>query len=254
MYYIVFCVIAILVVSATVGLWRGLFRSLFGLVALILCIFITYLVGPYATDFVIDNTEIDNYIEEKIYSRLQDSVEADIKESLKNAGYTEGVETIVTEKKEEILAVEPDKATQIQLIDSLNLPEEVKSIFIENNNDETYKALGTTGFYQYLSGYAARMIVKAITMLVLFIFLRILLLVIGIFVNKALVNVPILSGVNRIGGLIFGLAIGLFVIWIFMIAAGFVFGSNYNDMISQSAILTKLDENNLLMNLFIKKM
>ena len=46
MYYIVFCVIAILVVSATVGLWRGLFRSLFGLVALILCIFITYLVIP----------------------------------------------------------------------------------------------------------------------------------------------------------------------------------------------------------------
>lgn len=252
MFYIVFCVIAILVISAIVGLWRGLFRTLFGLVALILSFVVAYYVSPHVSEYVIDNTKIDDTIEEKIYSRIEASVEEKVKTTLENAGVKENLEAMTAEEAKNVLETEPDKATQMQLIEEFNLPSSIRNMMIENNNEEMYSELGTTSFYKYISSYSARLIVNVITFIALIVVLRLLLMIVYVLLRKAIMSIPILAGVDRVGGLILGLCAGLFIIWIFMIAAGIFFGAEYDGMIAESTLLTKLDESNLIMKAIMK--
>ena len=252
MFYIVFCVIAILVISALIGLWRGLFRTLFGLIALVLSFAITYFCSPIVADYVIENTNIDEYIEGKIYSRLEASVEGKVKTSLKNAGVKEGLDTLTAEETKNVLETEPDKATQMQLIEDYNLPEIIRKSMIENNNDNMYKELGVTGFYKYVSSYSARLIINAGTFFVMLLVLRLILMVVNLLLRKFIMGIPILAGIDRAGGLVLGLFAGIFVIWVFMILAGFFFGAEYDSMVADSAFLTKLDETNLIMRLIVK--
>ena len=70
----------------------------------------------------------------------------------------------------------PDKATQIQLIEGLNLPKGIRNNIIENNNDEMYNTLGITTFYKYISGYAARLVVNALSFVATLIVIRLILL------------------------------------------------------------------------------
>ena len=64
MYYLVFGIIAIICICGLVGLRRGLFKTLFGFIALILSIFVAYYVNPYVTDYVVENTEFSSAAEE----------------------------------------------------------------------------------------------------------------------------------------------------------------------------------------------
>ena len=252
MFYIVFCVIAILVISAIVGLWRGLFRTLFGLIALVLSFVITYFLSPIVADYIIKNTELDDYIEEKIYTRIEASVENKVEDSLKNAGVKDGLDVLTAQETQNVLGTEPDKATQMQLIDEFNLPDVIRSSMIENNNEEVYNELGVKGFYEYVSSYSAKLIINAITFMGLFMVLRLLLLIVNLMLRKVIMSIPILAGVDRAGGLVLGLFAGVFVIWIFMVMAGLFFGAEYDGMIAESALLTKLDETNLIMRLIMK--
>ena len=57
MYYTTLCAIAIIVICGRIGLSRGLFKTLFGLLALVLSIAVTYYVSPYLGTYVIENTD-----------------------------------------------------------------------------------------------------------------------------------------------------------------------------------------------------
>ena len=61
-----------------------------------------------------------------------------------------------------------------------------------------------------------------------------------------------LSAANRFCGMVFGLASGMILIWIFMIVASFIFGAAYDGMIAQSEVLALIDKNNLVLYLIHK--
>ena len=246
MYYITFCVIAILIISGLVGLKRGLFKTLFGFLALILSIVVTYFAGPIVTSYIYDYTIIDEKIEERVYEELKEELEAKVTESLQDAGETKNLETRAKEEAEKILSEEVDRSSQVQLIDDFDFPDSLKTLFIENNNDEMYEKLGIDNFYKYISQYTTYLIVKAMAFFGTFIVLRLLFLLIALIVGWIMREVPILSGLNRIGGLILGLGIGLGVIWVFMIIAGIAFGSAYDEMIEGNTVLEFLNNNNLI--------
>ena len=136
MYYIYFGIGAILLISAILGLKRGLLRTLFGLVALVASLTITFFVTPYVSDYLIKETVIEDKIEEKIYSKLEDAMKEKVKESLENAGVTTDLSKLTDEETQALLAEDPDKATQVQLIDGLDLPDVAKTSIIENNSDD----------------------------------------------------------------------------------------------------------------------
>ena len=251
MYYIVFCVIAIIVVCALVGTWRGLFKTLFGFLAVVISIVSTYYACPYLTQYIIQNTEIDEYIEDKIYDKFKDALEKKVEESLKDAGVTTDLENLTKQETNSLLETDPDKATQIQVIDGLNLTENIKKGFIENNNDSFYESLGITTFYRYIARYAAVLVTNALSFAMLFLVIRLIFAIIFIIINHATKKVPGLSLLNRFGGFLLGTAIGIVVVWIFMIIAGIAFGSSFDEMVAGNVILEKINDYNIILHIIM---
>lgn len=251
MYYIVFCVLAILLISAIVGLRRGLFKTLFGLLSLVLSIVAAYFINPYVSSYIINNTEIYLEIESRISEKIEEKVESQIQQSLEDAGVTTDLEDITSAETEKALTESPDKSTQIQMIDAMNLPNSVKTSFIENNNDDIYSSLNITGFYDYLAKYAARMVVNMLCYVVIFVLIRLVLLLISLIITSAMDGDAVLSGFNRFAGMLLGLGVGFIIIWIFMIIAGFAFGSAYDSMIEENQLLQMINDNNLLLRLIM---
>ena len=246
MYYLLFCIGAILLMSALIGLKRGIFKTLFGFVALILTVAVTYFASPYITTFIMDNTQIDERIEDKIYKKIETDTQKTVAESLKNAGVTTDLNELTKKETKYILENDPDKETQIKQIDALNLPDYVKGAFIQNNTDNMYEKLGVTNFYKYISRYAARLIVNVIAIFGTFVVLRVILIIIAFIINRSMDEDPVLSGINRFLGMLLGLAVGVVIVWGFMIIASIAFGSQYDSMIAGNEILQKINDTNLL--------
>ncbi|MCR5543895.1 MAG: CvpA family protein [Eubacterium sp.] len=251
MYYIVFCILAILIMSSIIGFRRGLFKTLFGFLALIITIGLTYVLNPIVTSYIIDNTEIDEYIENRVYSKLESDINRRVAESFKDSGVTTDLKALTAEETGRIMEENPDKATQIQLIEGLNLPKGIRNNIIENNNDEMYNTLGITTFYKYISSYAARLVVNALAFVGTLIAIRLILLLINIIGNIMIEEVEILKGVDRTGGLLLGLGVGFMIVWIFLIIANIAFGSAFDGMIEGNAILQKINDTNILMKILM---
>ena len=251
MYYVVFCVVGILILSGVVGLKRGLLKTLFGFLAMLVSIGVTYVANPYISSLIIEYTEVDEYIEERVYTKLESDLQKKVAESLKNAGVKEGLGDVAKKETAAMLSEDIDKAAQIDLIDGLDLPDLLKANLIENNNDAVYDLLGITTFYKYLSSYAARLVVNLIAFIVTFIAIRLVFLIIGLIVNKIMADVPILAGINRTTGLLLGLASGLILIWVFMVIASVAFGSAFDNMIAESQLLQFIYNHNIIMKILM---
>ena len=247
MYYIVFCIAAILLLSALIGLKRGLFKTLFGFLALVLSIGTTYIASPYVSAFIMENTDIDERIEDIIYEKIEKDTKKSVEESLKDAGIKKDLDKLSEEETKSLMENDPDKATQVQRIDSLNLPSHMKDLYIENNNDNIYSMLGVTGFYRYIAKYTSRLAVNAIGLIATFIALRLVLFLISLIIRKSMEADPVLSGADRFAGMILGLVAGIVVVWAFMIIAGLAFGSEFDSMIESSKIITFINNYNLLL-------
>lgn len=252
MYYITFCVIAILIICALLGLKRGLFKTLFGLIAVVLSIGVTYVASPYISAYIVEHTEIDEYIENRIYTKIESQLQKRVAESLQSSGVTTDLSKLTQEETSHLLSVEIDRATQVQLIDEMDIPESIKTAFIENNNKSTYETLGTGTFYKYISEYTGRLILNAIVLVGTFVILRSILALIGLIINKIIGGTPILSGLNRMAGMVLGLLIGCAMIWVFMIIAGFAFGASYDSMIAGNPVLEFIDSHNLITTIITK--
>lgn len=74
-----------------------------------------------------------------------------------------------------------------------------------------------------------------------------------VFALDIVAKLPILNGLNRLAGTILGFAEGMLLIWIFFLAvsvfAATQWGGTLMEMISKSALLTWIYENNMLFSL-----
>lgn len=247
MYYFIFCIFAILLLSALIGLKRGLFKTLFGFLAVVISLTVTYVASPYVSSLIVKNTEIDEYIEQRVYEKIEADTRKSVEESLKDSGVTKNLSGLSKEETRNIMENNPDKATQVQRIDALNLPDYFKRLYIENNNDGVYDLLGVDNFYRYLARYTARLAINAIGLLATLLAARIILFLISLIIRKTMEEDPVLSGLDRFFGMVLGIAVGLVVVWIFMIIASIAFGNEFDAMIAENEILVKLNEYNLLL-------
>lgn len=142
------------------------------------------------------------------------------------------------------------RTEQTKIIDGMNLPAGIKKGLTENNNADIYKAFNVNGFYDYISRYLTSLVMNAIafiiTLIATIISLRLLLKMLDF-----LTELPILNGINRVGGLLLGAAQGLAAVWIFFIIVTIFgatpFGQETYKSINDSAILSVIYNNNLLL-------
>ena len=168
------------------GHYRGFLRLAVTMTALILSLIVVRVAMPYVTGALKENTGIHRAIGQGLL-------------------HMAGVED---ESGEPQLP-----AQQREAIERLKLPEQMKEVLLENNNNEIYHILGVDAFLDYLGAYLANMVLNLIGSILLFliVFLAIRLLVKWL---DLVAKLPILSGINQIAGAVLGGLQGLLVLWV----------------------------------------
>ncbi len=165
------------------GHYRGFLRLAVSLSALFLTLAIVNIAMPKVSALVKENTPVYGWIEEGVADSFRPSDEADI------------------------------LAEEDQAIESLNLPDNIKQLLVENNTDKIYEILGVDAFAEYIGSYLANMILNLVGYVVLFVVVYILIRLIMRGLN-VMARLPILSGINQLAGAALGGVEGLFYLWL----------------------------------------
>lgn len=144
---------------------------------------------------------------------------------------------------------------QTEVIESLPLPESLKDMMLDYNNDEGYKSLGVSTFQDYVINYIATVILNLLAFVVSMIVVNILLRIILAALN-IISKIPVIRFVNRLLGLALGLVEALFLLWVFFMilsmASGTELGLTLLNMVQRSQYLTLLYDSNLFMDVVLR--
>lgn len=206
------------------GHYRGFIRLAVSMVALIAALTIVHVSMPKVTEYLKENTKIQQTLSES----MKEAAGIGLSEE------TEG---------------EDAPSIQRTVIENLNLPENIKTALIENNNHEVYELLGVNAFADYIGNYLADMILNSIGFVVLFALVYLLIRLIVRWLDL-IARLPILSGMNKIAGALLGGVQGLIFLWILclvlMACSGTSWGMALIHQVEASKWLSFLYEHNFL--------
>lgn len=248
---LMFIVILIFAVFMLMGYKRGLFRSILKLVLTGLSFMLAYFLAPFVGSIIVEHTNIDEYFYDKIYMVIQSEVEKRVSENIQNT--MQGMDAnlmqqLTAQTMQTVMASEPDRNTQISIIQSSGLPSYIKDALVANNNDEVKSELGTYGFYDYMATYVSYMFVNAISFVVTLGVVRLLLGALS-FCLSFVFELPIVGSINRLGGVLFGAAEGLLIVWLVLLIISLFEDSEMGrllyEQIYSSRFLTLLYERNV---------
>lgn len=223
----------VFLLSVIIGYKRGLVKIIASLLATLVCIVLVFLISPSVSKWIQESTPLRETVKNKCIELLLPDD-------------TTG---------EEALQIEISREQQISMIEGADIPEAIQKMLLENNNNEVYTALGVQTFGEYIGTYIAKVIADIIAFLVtfiaVFIVVRILLGMLNIF-DK----LPLVGGANHLVGGILGAGIGILIIWILFIVITLLYNTSFGVVcmkeISESEILTKLYDSNILLKYITK--
>lgn len=192
-YWLPIAAAAFLVGMMLYGHYRGFLRQCVSLGALLLTILVVRGATPYITSYVRENLALRQRVTEMV---------------LDAAGWSEP-------EQEEATEIPP--AAQRMTIEAMQLPQVVKDVLLENNNNEIYQMLGVGHFAEYVGTYLADMVINAVSSACLFLLCSVLVHIVIRWLGL-ITRLPIISGLNQIAGAVLGLIHGLLLLWI----AGFI--------------------------------
>ncbi len=179
------------------GHYRGLIRLAVSMTLLAVTLAAVHFALPYAAAFIRDKTPL--------YGQIMDGI---------------GDAFGISGAEEDFGADVPDARIpdeQRRFIEEMPLPDDLKELLIENNNDGVYQLLGVDVFAEYIGNYLANVIINLISFVVLFLVIYVTLKFLAGLLNLA-AKLPVLSGVNRLAGALLGGLEGLFFLWLASLA------------------------------------
>ena len=222
-----------------IGYKRGLVKSLLGTGATIIALVLSYALSPPISNLLEKHTSLDDTIEEKIYEVIEKKVDETVqgtKDSVKQA-----------------METNPGKQDQISFIEELGIPDFLKKMLLDNNNEEGYKETGVTTVYRYVARSLAKAAMNVIAGLIAFILLRLILMVIIILLSKMVRAIPIVGVADKLGGVVAGAALAVIVVWAVMFVLSFTLkGDEFNALLRDNAALSWLNDKNVIMKLTVK--
>ncbi len=188
------------------GHHRGFIRLVVSMLAVVVSLAVVRMSLPTVTGFIKENTTI------------QQTISDNMKKSI-------GLE-------QEDSAGEESKVPSAQrmIIEKLELPQNLKTALIENNNSEMYQMLGVQEFTDYVGNYLADMILNSIGFVLLFAAVYLAARLIMRWLD-IIARLPILSGINKIAGALLGGMEGLVFLWIACLVINAFSGTEWGLMI-----------------------
>lgn len=224
MNWLAILVIVFLAIYVARGYHNGLIKTVFSICAVFIALVVACFGSSILGDVLKDNKTVYEAVNKKVVETLQ--IDSDAKTASDQESY----------------------------INSLPLPERVRTALEENNNKKVYELMDTSKFEDYVSGYITCMILNALAFVVLFVVTLILVRVLA-NVLDIISRLPVLHTLNKIGGLALGLLHGLVILWILCIAltiaGGTGAGKECFKAINESEFLSFLYNNNLLLHFVV---
>ena len=219
LFWILLVIFALFVIQ---GARKGMVRTAVSMVSFILVIVAVSWINPYMGDFIREHTSWEESIQQRTSEMLAGVIEDQL---------------------------EPDAGQQEEIIRQLPLPDGMKELLLENNNEEGYRSMAAEGFADYLSGYLAYAVINGIAFVLSFV-VTIILIRLILYAVDILTDLPVLGGINRAGGIVLGAVQGL--LWlgiIFLVIALFAdtpAGRVLMEQIRSNPVLSWLYNNNFL--------
>lgn len=222
MNWLLIVVVLFLAIYIYRGYHNGFIKTVFSIVAVAIALIVASIGSPLLCNALQSNETIYSYVNEKVENTLK------IDEQVNG------------------------KSEQVEIIEHLPLPESIRDSLIENNYVDMYSNLSVQNFSGYVSAYVARMIFNAISYTIVFI---VALLAVRIVANilDVISKLPLLNGINKMGGLVVGLAHGLIILWVWCIVLTIFSGTNVGkvlfEQINASPVLSFIYNNNVFIDL-----
>ncbi len=278
-------IVAGVVIFAIWGFYRGFVKKLASILTLVLSVALVSAVLPYVTDFIKDYTPIYGYIVEQCEKTLTQQLTGSltsssdsaalaaglgreqIKSLLEAYGYDSSIVDYLSDEElnqyvqdyaSEYLASSEssviDSASESDIIEELPIPDFLKNLLENNNNDAGYASLSVTNFTDYLTESVATLILNALSFIIALILIQILLRLIIMALN-ILSRFPVVNFVNRLAGLGLGLIEALFFLWLFFLLLSVLqmtqMGQSLMLMMEESSLLSWLYESNLFLRIVV---
>ena len=208
------------------GYRKGFFKSAASAIGLVLAVLPTAILYPGVNKLLCQYTVLDDVIEQKIIEKFE------LPEETKTATRNEEIDTI----------------------ENLDLPDNVKGWLIANCNGETFLESGVDNVCSYIAKSLTAMVMRGIsyvlTLLVLLLLLHILIMVLDV-ANY----IPIVKSINKAGGAIFGAGQGILIVWIFMgivtLLSTFSWAYQVIQMIDESPLLAWLYKKDIFLKIIV---
>ncbi len=212
------------------GHYRGFIKIAVSVLSLFITLFAVRVAIPQTTAWLENNTAL--------YETMKES-------ALKASG--------LDEKMEEMAGL-TGKAGERAVIESLEIPDQIKKLLIENNNGEVYQEMGVQIFEDYVGKYLADRVIRILIFTVLFIVFYAFLHIIIVWLDL-ISRLPIIYGLNKIAGAVLGLTEALIFVWVgalvLTLFSGSEIGKSMIDQINGSVWLTWLYDHNMLSYLVV---
>ena len=208
------------------GYRKGFFKSAASAIGIVLAVLLTAILYPGVNKLLCQYTVLDDVIEQKIIEKFE------LPEETKTATRNEEIDTI----------------------ENLDLPDNVKGWLIANCNGETFLESGVDNVCSYIAKSLTAMVLRGIsyvlTLLVLLLLLHILIMVLDV-ANY----IPIVKSINKAGGAIFGAGQGILIVWIFMgivtLLSTFSWAYQVIQMIDESPLLAWLYKKDIFLKIIV---
>lgn len=205
-------ILGVIIAGALIGRWRGLASALLNVFSFVLAIIISLFLYVPVENALINNTQIDETIENTIYSR---------------------VEVSFTNKNQ-------DK-------EDSKLPTYLQKYI----DDVTQSAENTTNeAMQKASKEITKKVMDVIAFIIVFVGIRLILIVLK-FATKILTKLPVLKQIDHIGGLVCGLFESIMIVYlafaIISIVSPTIKNENMLKQIDSSLIGSKMYNNNIIL-------
>ena len=214
-------ILGILILCIFFGYKRGLVEVAFNLISFVIAIVLSLLLYQPVTNYIIDKTQFDENIKSIIVNQIN----------------PEEIKQQVEEPEEE----------------SNNLPDIVTNYIGKTISEAANTAKDNAA--EIVATNLSITAIKIITLILLFIAIRIVLCLLK-FITNILAKLPVISSLNKIGGIVYGVIEGLFIVYLILAIAMAI-----STMTGNADILTYINEsilgkimfnNNILLKIIFK--
>lgn len=232
MNWLTIVVVIFLAMMAIIGIKKGFLRMLFTACAAIISLILTIALYPHVGSLICDNTNFDEYLEEKYSSYIEESES----ESADEPSF------II--KMAESMSIDTEDETFKSIAD-----------YVESGTSATGEAVNeiTEELRHSLTLKLVTATINVVSFIITWILVG-LITAILLSIIKIIEKIPVIKGLNRLLGLLLGILIGLLVVWLFFtIVTGLAatsFGSSCIECIHESELLTWLYKANIFTRIF----